>query len=99
MKGKDVYASLWYPAVYDCDEILAADPIATGTANVTYTDNDLFAAWYPNENANVYGFSSSGKLETAMGKKINVNAHSRCVWDGEDFATLKCKEKVNVSRY
>ncbi|WP_138431451.1 hypothetical protein [Fodinibius saliphilus] len=101
IKGKDVLASLWNPAPSSCADVLAGEPLATGIANFTSTDNDLLVFLNPdNKNANSFGISSSGKFElTSDGKSVRANAHSRCVWDGVDPTTLKCKDKVNVAGY
>ena len=38
---------------------------------------------------------AEGGLQAVAGGRVQYNGVSHCVWDGEDFETLKCKDQIN----
>jgi hypothetical protein len=95
--GNDVTTSVWPFTGFDCDLFTTVTPLATGTSDFRSTDNDLNTFLNPDsKNANAFGFNAHGKLTDASGSRVNFSGHSRCVWDGVDFDTIKCKDKINV---
>ena len=104
--GDDSITSVWSIDIMDtdvyphwCDGVLALDPIATGTADVIATDNDLFAgAPVDRERTNAYSLSAHGVLESfGDGESMMFNGGYNCNWPGfpENFAeTNKCKYKI-----
>lgn len=84
----------WPPATA-CAE-LAGMKVAEGFGNYTVTDNDLFSLKYDGANHNSFGTAAEGQLERVGGGKLHFNLAGRCVFDGEDGATMKCHTKINL---
>jgi hypothetical protein len=81
-RGHNVYAQVWEwpdpPPANNCDYYSNNEPIATGTANVTHTDNDLyFMAPYK---ANAWGWNANGRLEDTNGQVYRLHLLYRAVW-------------------
>ncbi|MCL7979804.1 MAG: hypothetical protein M8865_07860 [marine benthic group bacterium] len=70
--------------------------VATGAGKLVSNDNDLYAFFRENRNANAFGFGAHGKVVDTSGRKWHFNGHNRFVWDGQDFATLKATEQFNL---
>lgn len=99
-RGKDLTASLWNPAPASCQDLNSgsATLIGTGKAHVVFNSNDELSFLNPKSvNHNAYGFNAQGWVENSDGEKLKVKAISRCVWDGIDANSLKCKNKVLVN--
>ena len=102
-KGDDMITSVWPIDIlfYDhwCDGVLAMDPVATGTADVIVTDNDLFGGGYePTPRMNAYHLSAHGVLySTEDGEPMVFNGGYNCQWPGypaDPNTTGKCKQKI-----
>lgn len=89
-----VYDGPFSPSLECAD--LAARKVAEGVGQWKYTDNDIYSFLRPNTNANAFGQMAQGKLELVGGGTAQFSAVSRCVWDGEDFGTLRCTNRVNL---
>lgn len=70
--------------------------VAEGTGKVVNADNDLTPFLRPNTNTNAFGFTAQGKLTRPSGASAHYNGVSKCHWDGEDIATLKCVDMINL---
>ncbi len=98
VKGSNVTASVWPFTTFDCDLFANTTPLATGTVKLVNTDNDLLIFLNPDhKNSNAFGFTAQGRLNRPDGTKASFNAVSKCVWDGDDIASLKCVEKINLN--
>lgn len=72
------------------------DLVASGTGNLVNTDNDFFAFVHDNPNSNAFGFTAQGRLTSPGGDRVSYNGVSKCVWDGTDFGSIRCKDQVNL---
>jgi len=98
LQGDDVTTSVWPFTTFDCGLFTTVTPLATGTADVVLTDNDVFVFLNPEStNSNAFGFRARGALADSDGDKVQFSGHCNCVWDGNDIETLRCNDKVNVS--
>lgn len=81
----DVTAIIWqsdeWPADF-CDFILNTNPLAIGSANFRYRDNDFWAWWQNNPNANAFGYRANGTMDGPNGEKYNLNFFYKITWDG-----------------
>lgn len=86
--GDDLSASVWeFAGTGGCALFTTATPLVKGPVDLRLTDNDLLVFLDPdNKNANAFGFSVHGAF----------NGHSRCRWDGNDSATIKCSDVIIV---
>jgi len=91
-----------YLAVYqgpfpfsDCAD-LASRKLAEGFGNFRNTDNDLVPFLRDHHNYNAFGFVAQGTLQRVGGGTAHYNGVSKCVWDGTDFASLRCKDQINL---
>ena len=96
VKGHDLETTVWPTGSFDCDVFTTATPLATGTVDLTNTDNDLIADQHENTNHNAYGFVAQGTLTRSNGAKAHFNGVSKCVWDGDNFDTIKCNDRINL---
>lgn len=102
-KGDDIDASLWDHAppfnAGLCADILAREgPMATGTARLTFTGNDISSFLDPdNRNTSTYGMNAHGTMRAPDGRTLRVNANYRCKWDGNDNRTVRCTQGVVVN--
>ena len=71
-------------------------PLASGTLDVTGTDNDLGALDGDNERENAFTIKANGVLATLAGDLVHVNSHSNCRFDGAGISTLVCRNKVSL---
>ena len=94
LQGRDVETTVWATGGFDCDVFTTTTPVATGTVDLTNTDNDLIAFQHKNHNA--FGFVAQGILTRSNGAKANFNGVRKGVWDGNDLATLKCKNQITL---
>jgi hypothetical protein len=69
-------------------------PLASGTVDVTGTDNDLFAS--DEERWNAFTIRANGVLVTPAGNLVRVTSGFQCVWDGENDETFRCNEKAKL---
>lgn len=96
--GQDIYITV-YTGPFDesltCAD-LAARKVAQGFGRWTFTDNDFFSYLHPGHNADAFGITAQGSLDLLAGGTARYSAVQRCSWDGEDFATVKCIERVNL---
>lgn len=90
--GDDMPTTVWPFPDFDCELFTTVDPIATGTADLIYTDNDVDVS--NNPNANSFGLSAHGKVTTDGGEELNLSTHSRAIIKDGDFTLLT--EKVNL---
>ncbi len=88
--------TVWATLDFDCDYFTSVAPVASGTSNMRYTDNDVLTFLTDdNVNSNAFGLMANGTLYDSDGNTVRFSAHSRWVWDGVD--TIKnVNEKVNV---
>jgi len=106
-KGDDMITSVWPIEILDdvaypdhwCDGVLDLDPIATGTADVIYTDNDLFGGEYePTERMNAYHLSAHGILNSFGDEEpMKFSGGFNCQWPGfpvDPNTPGKCKAKI-----
>jgi hypothetical protein len=82
----DATTIVWYmeswPEDNDlCPFVLNNVPIAIGTANFNYTDNDFYALWQGHPNSNPYGYKANGSLVGSNGQEYNLNLVDRIIWD------------------
>ncbi len=84
----------WVAAGLGCDALLERK-VAEGTGNLTYTDNDLLAFLDPSRHVNAFGLAAQGRLVRTDGKRAAYSGVDRCVWDGEDPASIRCTEKIS----
>jgi hypothetical protein len=109
--GDDLPTSVWPIGIVDpdganfwervCPGVLSTDPIATGTADVVFTDNDLTGGyWEPTERMNAYHLSAHGVLYSFGDEEpMQFSGGFNCQWPGypEVFGeTVKCKAKIMV---
>lgn len=98
--GRGIYIGVfddypgWAAAEWSCDGLYER-MLAEGTGNLTETDNDYYSYLRPSNNANAFGYTANGLLETAGGDEATFHGVSRCVWDGNDPATQKCGVRIN----
>lgn len=90
--GNDMPTTVWPFPVFDCGLFTTVDPIATGTADLINTDNDVNVS--DNPNANSFGLSSHGKVTTDGGEELNLHTHFRAIIKDGEFTLLT--EKVNL---
>ena len=83
-KGDDVLTSVWPISVLDdffCIGILERGvPLAQGTVDMVFTDNDVWAWLFDHNRANAYGITGHGVLTAPDGERMRCNAGFRCVW-------------------
>jgi hypothetical protein len=82
-----------------CPNLEGIDPIATGTADVVLTDNDLTGGFYePTERMNAYHLSAHGVLYSfGEEEPMRFSGGFNCQWPGypADYdETVKCKVKI-----
>lgn len=95
LHGDDVTTSVWPLFGFDCSQFLSTTPLATGTSDARLTDNDLNTLSNPDsKNHNAFGFRAHGHLTDASGARVRFNGHQNCVWDGNDFSTLRCNNVI-----
>lgn len=96
----DVRTSVWPFTRFDCALFTTTQPVATGVSTLRVTDNDPLAFARPNQNANTFGYMAHGALTLADGRESQFSAHTRCVWDGEDFVgTVKCTDRISLAQF
>jgi hypothetical protein len=82
--ARDVTATIWqadsWPEDF-CDFVLNNQPLALGTANFKYTDNDFNAWWQEHPNRNPFGYKANGSVESQNGQNYNFNFFDRIIWD------------------
>lgn len=96
--GEDVYLAVYrgpFPFA-NCADLMSRK-IAEGTGRFVITDNDLAPLDRVNHNHNAFGFTAHGTLDRVDGAgTVHYNGVSKCEWDGEDLASLKCMDKINL---
>jgi len=70
--------------------------VADGIGKWQNTDNDLAPFLRDDNNHNAFGAVAQGTLQRPSGASAQYNGVGKCVWDGHDFATLKCVDKINL---
>jgi hypothetical protein len=95
--GKDVQTSVWPNFGFNCGLFTSTTPLATGVSSFVWTDNDVNIGQNPDsENSNAYGWTAHGLLTDPGGAQVQFKALHRCHWDGQDLATLTCKNKIQL---
>lgn len=99
LKMEDVYAAVWdwVPGTpITCSYIFTNLPIAVGTADGTYTDNDLFANLdLDEERTNTWTLSAHGIVMDDYDESFVLNTGFHCRWpDRTDGSSIVCKQKV-----
>ena len=61
--------------------ICGMEPMAVGTANFGYQDNDVLAWMQDNNNSNAFGYKANGALVAPDGQTYKLNLVYRYVWD------------------
>ncbi len=104
MKGKDITAMIWRPVPWPftfssfCSFYKNyGSPMAIGTVNFIYTDNDILAWAQDNKNSNAFGYKANGTLTNQDGQVYKLNFVYRGVWDGVDMATYKEIFKIQLT--
>lgn len=69
--AREVNILVFDPAPATFEDLCAATPIASGTGNLTSTDNDIFVT---GNGANAFGFRAQGTVELATGGSARVTA-------------------------
>jgi hypothetical protein len=103
LHGEDVPTTVW-PFAVDwedenwCDMFLTNDPIATGTAKLRATDNDVYAWTYTdNKHSNAFGWTSQGLLYSLSDEPVRFSSVYREVWDGIDGSRVaNFVSKINI---
>ena len=93
IKGDNVRASVWTGVdLANCDpnSIL----IAKGTIDMVFHDNDSDGHTGNRTNANVWGLSGHGVMETPMGESKITNLQWLCNW--RDPAAPNCKANIRL---
>ena len=97
VKGS-VQTSVWPFTNFDCAQFTSIAPLATGTAKLVNTDNDLLVFQNPNNvNHNAFGFTAQGRLTRPDGSTAQFNGVNRSVWDGVNGASFKSTVKINLN--
>lgn len=99
-KGTDFTANVWQTDQWPddfCGFVNTELPFVTGTANVTYTDNDVYAWAQDNPNSNSFGNKANGTLFDKSGKKYNLNFVYRVIWDPGKDITLNEVLKIQLT--
>lgn len=82
----DAAAIVWQASDWPanlCDFALSTEPLAIGTVNFRYTDNDFNAWWQEHPNSNPFGYKANGSLVGLNGEEYNLNFIDRINWDWE----------------
>ena len=100
VKVGDATAIVWHmeswPADNDlCPFVLNNEPIAIGTANFNYTDNDYNAWWQEHPNRNPFGYKANGSLVGPNGQEYNLNFFDRIIWDWDGSKFME-NIKINL---
>lgn len=96
--GDDLYIAVFEGGSQwdgSCSDLFAR-MLAEGSGRLTITDNDYYAPYRENTNANAFGLVAQGQLEWVGGGRAHYNAVSKCVWDGEDPNTMRCVDRINL---
>jgi len=94
--ARDVTAVVWQADAWPedfCDFAINNQPLAVGTANFKYTDNDFNAWWQEHPNSNPFGYKANGTLVDQSGQQYNFNFFDRIIWDWDGS---KYKENVKI---
>jgi hypothetical protein len=96
----DAYIAVYqgpFPGVpiSDCADLLSRK-LAEGFGSFRNTDNDLAPFLRDHHNFNAFGFVAQGTLQRVGGGTARYYGVSRCVWDGTDFASIRCKDQINL---
>jgi hypothetical protein len=100
-KGKDFDAMVWETNAWPedlCGFLDSELPLATGTANLIYTDNDFFAYLYNHSNTNSFGNKANGTLFDQSGQKYKLNLVYRIIWDNIEYNHYNEVFKVQLTR-
>jgi len=93
-KMDDVRTTVWPFTAFDCDLFTTVEPVARGTSDLIYIDNDVFISENPNVNS--YGVSAHGALAwTADGSPANLSFHVRIV-EKKDGTLLSFNQKLSL---
>jgi hypothetical protein len=95
-KGDDVRTWVYPFADFDCALILNVPPLATGTSDVVWTDNNLYGE--DTNRANSWNVSAHGVLTDENGEEYVFQHNLHCTWIGyyDDDATTKCHSKIRL---
>ncbi|MCU0235041.1 MAG: hypothetical protein MUE90_13550 [Thermoanaerobaculales bacterium] len=96
LKGDDVLASVWPASILEgdaCGYILSFPPIAQGTLDAIYNDNDLEGFYYDHNRHNSYRLSAHGVLSAPDGESMTFSGGFHCVFD-PDYIKGECKTKI-----
>jgi hypothetical protein len=79
VQARSLPAVVWAVLSFDpCTELQGVAPLAEGTADAVYTDNDYFDS---GRGAGSFGLTARGRLtETATGRPVKLDAKFRNVW-------------------
>lgn len=89
-----VYQADEWPADF-CAFILSNNPLAVGTANFKYTDNDFNAWWQEHPNRNPFGYKANGSITGPNGQEYNLNFFDRIIWDWDGSKFME-NIKINL---
>jgi hypothetical protein len=95
-KGDDVRTYVYPFTPFDCNLILNVPPLAYGTSDVVWTDNNLFGE--DTNRANSWNVSAHGVLTDGNGEEYVFQHNLHCTWIGyyDDDATTKCHSKIRL---
>lgn len=95
--SESITVDIWPFTAFDCALFLTVDPVASGTAAIIGTDNDVEVYQNPdNVNWNAFGFTARGRLTADDGDSTFLNTVYRCVWDGHDGDSGTCIGVINL---
>ena len=74
IQGQGLTTTVWpFPGFTGCDLLNTYAPLATGTSDLVYTDNDVYGDG--RANANTFGYRAHGKLRLANDAEAAFSAH------------------------
>lgn len=82
--GDDLLVSVWRGNVVYWEDFFDRELIASGTCDMTATDNDYYAWLNDSARVNSFGWEAHGVLTTPDGEAVHMNVVSRTVWPGGD---------------
>lgn len=93
----DQFGELDWPAT--CPSILTFGPIASGTADIVRTDNDVFTdARLKRQRYNAHKLSAHGMLESQSGDRVVFSGGFNCVWNGNLADPWeRCKNRISLN--
>ncbi len=86
----EVRTTVWPFTQFDCDLFTTVEPLASGSADFTWHDNDWLGLLDPNK-INAFGWHAHGILTRPSGAKARFSAHFTFQWDGLELTVVNSK--------